>query len=78
VAFALIVTLQVTVLAVVQPLQDEKTLVPEVAGAVSVTAVPELYVRVKLVLPLPSELLSAVETTMATPLAGVAELTVRV
>jgi hypothetical protein len=36
------VTLQVTVLAVVQPLHDEKVLLPEVAGAVSVTAVPEL------------------------------------
>jgi hypothetical protein len=52
-------------------------LLPEVAAAVSVTLVPELYVRVKLVLPLPPPLLSAGKTPIATPLAGFAEFTVR-
>jgi hypothetical protein len=70
------VTLQVTALTVVHPLQEEKVLVPMDVGAVSVTAVPALYVRVKLVEPLPAPLLSLGVTVMATPLAGVAELTV--
>jgi hypothetical protein len=34
------VTVQVTVLVLVQPVHEEKTLLPEVAGAVRVTAVP--------------------------------------
>jgi hypothetical protein len=42
VVLALIVTLHVAVLAVVQPLQDEKLSPPAVDGAVSVMAVPEL------------------------------------
>jgi hypothetical protein len=37
-----IATVQVTVLALAQPVQEEKLLPPEVAGAVSVTVVPEL------------------------------------
>jgi hypothetical protein len=52
-------------------------LLPEVAGAVSVTVVPELYVRVKLVVPFAAPLLSAGETVMATPLAGLVESIVR-
>ena len=71
------VMLHVTVLAVVQPVHEEKMLAPEVAGAVRVTAVPALYVREKLVDPLAALLLSAGETVMATPLAGLAEFTVR-
>jgi hypothetical protein len=42
VVFALKVTLQVTVLAVVHPLQEVNVLLPDVAGAVRVTAVAEL------------------------------------
>ncbi|HTV65784.1 MAG TPA: hypothetical protein VMD98_09275 [Bryocella sp.] len=42
VVFALIVTLQDVPVAVVHPDQDEKELLPDVAGAVSVTDVPEL------------------------------------
>jgi hypothetical protein len=41
-AFALIVTLQVSVDAVVHPDQEVNVSLPEVAGAVTVTAVPEL------------------------------------
>jgi hypothetical protein len=78
VVLAFKVTLQVTVLAVVHPLQEVNVLLPDVAGAVSVTAVPELYVRVKLVLPLAALLLSAGVTPIATPLAGLAEATVSV
>jgi hypothetical protein len=37
---AFIAIVQVTVLAEVQPVQEEKVLPPEVAGAVSVTEVP--------------------------------------
>jgi hypothetical protein len=40
VVFPLIVTLQVTVLVVVQPLHAEKLSPPAVAGAVSVTVDP--------------------------------------
>jgi hypothetical protein len=39
---ALIATVQVTVLALVQPVHEENVLLPEVAGAVSVTDAPEL------------------------------------
>jgi hypothetical protein len=39
VVFAFNVTLHVTVLAVVQPVHEEKALPPKVAGAVRVTAV---------------------------------------
>jgi hypothetical protein len=72
------VTVQVTVLADVHPVHEEKVLLPDEAGAVSVTEVPELYVRVKLVLPFVALLLSAGETVMATPLAGLVEFTVSV
>ena len=41
VVLAFTVTLQVTVLAVVHPVHELKVLAPEVAGAVSVTDVPE-------------------------------------
>ena len=74
--FAFNVTLQVTVLEVVQPVHDEKMFAPEVAGAVRTTEVPELYIRVKLVEPLPLPLLSAGKTAIATPLAGLDESTV--
>jgi hypothetical protein len=37
---AFIATVQVTVLAEVQPVHEEKVLLPEVAGAVSVTDAP--------------------------------------
>jgi hypothetical protein len=70
------VTVQVTVLAVVQPVHEEKVLPLAVDGAVSVTELPESYVRVKLVVPLVELLLSAGVTPMDTPLDGFVELTV--
>jgi hypothetical protein len=42
VVLAVIDTVQVTVLAEVQPVHEEKVLLPEVAGAVKVTEVPVL------------------------------------
>ena len=42
VVLAVMVTLQVTVLAVVQPDHEAKLLPPAVAGAVKTTAAPEL------------------------------------
>ena len=78
VVLALMVTVQVTVVEVVQSDQEEKVLEPLVAGAVRVMAVPELYVRVKGVVPLAEAELSAGETVMATPEVGVAESMVRV
>jgi hypothetical protein len=77
VVLALIDTVQVTVVEEAHPLHEAKVLLPEVAGAVSVTDVPALYVRVKLVLPLVALLLSAGVTVTATPLAGLVEFTVR-
>jgi hypothetical protein len=77
VVLAVRVTVQVTVLTVVHPIQAEKVLLPVNVGAVSVITAPGLYVRVKLVEPLAAPLLSLGVTTMATALAGVAELTVR-
>jgi hypothetical protein len=74
---ALIVTLQVTVLALVHPDQEEKLFPLAVVGAVKVTAVPESYVRVKLVVPFPLLLTSLGETVIATPLEGLVESTVR-
>ena len=76
VVLALIVKLQVTVVDVHPPLHEEKAFPPDVVGAVSVTDVPASYVRVKLVLPFATLLISAGETVIATPLAGVAEFTV--
>jgi hypothetical protein len=72
-----IVTLQVSVLAVVHPLHEENGFPLAVVGAVRVTAVPESYVRVKLVVPLPALLLSLGVTEIATPLEGLVEFTVR-
>jgi hypothetical protein len=72
----LIVTLQVAVLVVVHPLHEEKGFPLAVAGAVRVTAVPESYVRVKLVVPFPALLRSLGETVIATPLEGLVEFTV--
>jgi hypothetical protein len=77
VVLALIVTLQVTVLALVHPDQEEKLFPLAVVGAVKVTAVPESYVRVKLVVPFPLLLTSLGETVIATPLEGLVESTVR-
>jgi hypothetical protein len=78
VVFASISTVQVAPAAVVHPVHAENTVpfVPDAFGAVIVTDVPWLYVRVKLVLPLPVALLSAGATVIATPLAGSTELTV--
>jgi hypothetical protein len=42
VALPLIVTLHISPLALVHPVHEEKVLLPVVAGAVSVTDVPEL------------------------------------
>jgi hypothetical protein len=63
-------------LLLVHPLHETKLSIPDVAGAVSVTATPELYVRTKLVLPLPAPLMSAGLTWIATPLLGLTEFTV--
>jgi hypothetical protein len=76
VVFALSVTVQTAALTEVQPVHEENVLLPDVEGAVSVTAAPELYVRVKLVVPLVAPPLSAGNTVMATPLEGLAEFTV--
>jgi hypothetical protein len=76
VVLPLIVTLQVTVLALVHPLHAEKGFPLAVAGAVRVTVAPESYVRVKLVLPFPALLTSLGETVIATPLEGLVEFTV--
>jgi hypothetical protein len=73
----LIVTLQVSVLAVVHPVHEEKGFPLAVAGAVRVTAIPESYVRVKLVVPFPWPLTSLGETVIVTPLEGLVEFTVR-
>jgi hypothetical protein len=77
VVLPLTVTLQVTVLAVVHPVQEENGFPLAVAGAVRVTAVPESYVRVKLVEPFPAPLTSLGETAIAAPLEGLVEFTVR-
>jgi hypothetical protein len=71
-------TVQISCEVELHPLQLAKVFVPDVAGAVSVTLVPLLYVRVKLLLPAALPLLSTGETPIATPLAGLVELTVSV
>jgi hypothetical protein len=71
-------TVQMVPVVEVHPAQEEKVFVPEVAGAVSVTLVPLLYVRVKLLLPAALPLSSTGETPIATPLAGLVEFTVSV
>jgi hypothetical protein len=73
----LIVTLQVSALAFVHPLHEANGFPLAVAGAVRVTAVPESYVRVKLVEPFPAPVTSLGETVIATPLEGLVEFTVR-
>jgi hypothetical protein len=78
VVLLLIVTLQVTVLLLVHPLHEENGLPFTVAGAVRVTAVPESYVRVKLVVPFPAPLTSLGETVIDTPLEGLVEFIVSV
>jgi hypothetical protein len=77
VVLLLIVTLQLMVLALVHPLHEANGFPLAVAGAVKVTAAPESYVRVKLVVPFPLLLTSLGETVMATPLEGLVEFTVR-
>jgi len=78
VVLAASVIAHVVVVAVVQPVHEENALPLDVPGAVRVIAVPELYVRVKLVVPLLALLLSAGDTPMATPLEGLVESTVSV
>jgi hypothetical protein len=78
VEFALMVTWQATVAVAVHPAQEAKVLLPAAAGAVIVTAVPALYVRVKIALPFVAPLLSAGKTLIPTPVAGFTEFTVRV
>jgi hypothetical protein len=72
------VTLQVWPLTVVHPVHAEKGFPLAVAGAVSVTAAPESYVRWKLVEPFPLPLTSLGETVIATPLEGLVEFIVSV
>jgi hypothetical protein len=76
VVLLLIVTLQVSVLALVHPAHEANGFPLAVAGAVRVTAAPESYVRVKLVVPFPLLLTSFGETVIATPLEGLVEFTV--
>lgn len=76
VVLAFSVTVQVAPFELPQPDHDENVLAPAVPGAVRDTEVPALYVRTKPVLPEDRALLSAGEALMATPLAGVDELTV--
>jgi hypothetical protein len=76
VVLPLIVTVQVTVLALVHPLHAENGFPLAVAGAVRVTVAPVSYMRVKLVVPFPSLLTSLGETAIATPLEGLVESTV--
>lgn len=77
--FALMVTAQVVPLVDTQPVHDEKELPPAVEGAVKVTAVPEMYVSVKLAVPLVVRLLSAGKVPMVTAvLEGFKEFTVNV
>jgi hypothetical protein len=76
VVLLLIVTVQVTVLALVHPLHEENGFPLAVAGADRVTVAPESYVRVKLVVPFPSLLTSLGETVIATPLEGLVEFTI--
>ena len=59
----------------VQPAQELKVLPLAVAGAVNVTAVLLLYVRVNWVEPPPCPLLSLGLTVIDTPLAGLVEAT---
>ena len=77
VVLLLIVTLHVSALVLVHPLHEENGFPFAVEGAVRVTAVPESYVRAKLVEPFPAPLTSVGETVIATPLEGLVEFTVR-
>ena len=76
--FALIVTVHVVPLVDAHPLHETNGSLPEALGAVSVTLTPALYVRVKLVVPVPRLFASNVPTVIATPLAGFVEFTVNV
>jgi len=78
VVLAFIVTLQVTVVAELHPVHEVKAWEPAVAGAVIVTDAPELYVRVKVALPLAEPFTSAGATVMATPVVGLVVFTVNV
>ena len=78
VEFAFMVMLHVTVVALVQPDHEPNVFAPAVVGAVTVTAVPALYVRVSVAVPLPCPLLSAGLTAMLTPDVGLLVFTVRV
>ena len=71
-------TVQMVAVELVHPFHVLKMLPSEVAGAVSVTVVPVLYVRVKLVVPPDALLLSTGETAIAAPFEGFVEFTVRV
>ena len=77
VVLALIVSVQVAPLVLVHPLQEANGFPPAVDGAVRVTEVPESYVNVKLVVPLPALLVSLGDAVMVTPVEGLAESTVR-
>jgi hypothetical protein len=59
------------------PVQEANVFAPEVAGAVSVMLVPELYINEKAVLPDVNPLLSFGAAVMPTPLAGSVEFTER-
>ena len=76
--FAFSVTLHVTVLDVVQPVQEEKVFPLAVEGAVRMICVPELAVTVKPVEPFRAALLPFSVYEIETPVEGLAELTVSV
>jgi hypothetical protein len=74
---ALIVAVHVVVVALVQPVHELNLFPEALLGAVRVTDVPALYVRVKPVESFPALLLSFGDTAMATALFGFEEFTVR-
>jgi hypothetical protein len=73
---AFIVTVQLLPDVLLQPVHELKVLLPDVAGAVNVTDVPLLKVRVNWVEPLPCPFLSLGLTVIGTPLPGFVEATV--
>jgi hypothetical protein len=77
VSFAFITTVHTAPAADEHPLHEVNVFVPEVAGAVSETLAPALYVSESPVVPDARPLLSFGDTVMPTPLAGFVEFTVR-
>jgi hypothetical protein len=77
VVLLLIVTLQVSALALVHPLHEENGFPLAVVGAIRFSTVPEPYVSVKGVVPVWARLVLPTVYEIVTPLEGLVELTVR-